>query len=270
MYLSSRNRAKGNSLTMNSFAFLMLKTIFASISRVLLFSAWLYVTNNGEFSSMKTFVGYYLTVLVLVIFYFFFNKVRPSCSSTYWIGLIFISLWTFNPSFFSEILLDAMSSVLSYNDLDLGPVLEEGIKGKQEMKKDEPLHEATFMKQFFYCLLMIIMNVWYVSCICIYLFSMYVPIEIFQIFFQLISVHSNELLWHHRDQRFKWKTPFLDAVSSSGDPSHWLGFLLPVLDMQHHILQSPPLKSWVQSWEIKSQVFHLFLGEEGQIPRLPI
>ena len=55
-----------------------------------------------------------------------------------------------------------MSSVLSYNDLDLSPVLEEGIKGKQELKKDEPLHEATFMKQFFYCLLMIIMNVGYV------------------------------------------------------------------------------------------------------------
>ena len=66
-----------------------------------------------------------------------------------------------------------MSSVLSFNDLDLGPVLEEGIKGKEEKKKDDdddddekkkvgPLHEATFMKQFFYCLLMIIINVRYV------------------------------------------------------------------------------------------------------------
>ena len=57
-----------------------------------------------------------------------------------------------------------MSSVLSFNDLDLGPVLTEGIKGKEEKKKkkDEPLHEATFMKQFFYCLLMIIMNVGFV------------------------------------------------------------------------------------------------------------
>ena len=105
--------------------------------------------------------------------------------------------------------------------------------------------------------------------ICINLFSLYVPLEIIKIFFQLISVHSNELLWHHGDQRFKWKTPSLDAVSSSNDPCHWMGLLLPVLDLQHHILQSPPLKSWVQSWEIKSQVFHLFLGEKGQIPRLP-
>ena len=91
IYSSSRNRAKGNSLTMKSFAFLMLKTIFASVSRVVLFSAWLYVTNNGEFSSLRTFFGYYLTVLVLVIFHFFFNKMRPSCSSSYWIGLLYFS-----------------------------------------------------------------------------------------------------------------------------------------------------------------------------------
>ena len=76
---------------MKSFAFLMLKTVFASISRVLLLSAWLYVTNNGEFSSLRTFFGYYLTVLVLVIFHFFFNKMRPSCSSSYWIGLLYFS-----------------------------------------------------------------------------------------------------------------------------------------------------------------------------------
>ena len=57
--------------------------------------------------------------------------------------------------------MDAMSSVLSYNDLDLVPVLEEGIKGEEFQAKDGPLHEATFMKQFFYFLLMTIMNVGY-------------------------------------------------------------------------------------------------------------
>ena len=62
---------------------------------------------------------------------------------------------------YSEILLDAMSSVLSYNDLDLEPVLEGGIKGKMSKakEKDGPLHEPTFMKQFLYFLLMTIMNV---------------------------------------------------------------------------------------------------------------
>ena len=54
-----------------------------------------------------------------------------------------------------------MSSVLSYNDLDLDQVLEEGIKGESFIRKDGPLHEPTFMKQFFYFLLMTIMNVRY-------------------------------------------------------------------------------------------------------------
>ena len=63
---------------------------------------------------------------------------------------------------YSEILLDAMSSVLSYNDLDLEPVLEEGIKGRSFMAKDGPLHdEPTFMKQFLYFLLITMMNVGY-------------------------------------------------------------------------------------------------------------
>ena len=85
--LTFRNRAKGHSLSTKSFVSLMLKTIFACISRVLIFSAWLYVANDGEFSSMKTLFGYYLTVLVLVVFHFFLNKIGPSCSSSYWIGL---------------------------------------------------------------------------------------------------------------------------------------------------------------------------------------
>ena len=54
-----------------------------------------------------------------------------------------------------------MSSVLSYNDLDLEPVLEEGIKGKRLKSKDGPLHETTFMKQLFYFLIMLIMNARY-------------------------------------------------------------------------------------------------------------
>ena len=65
--------------------------------------------------------------------------------------------------------MDAMSSVLSYNDLNLAPVLEEGIRVEEEetraeertKKKDETLHETTFMKQLFYFLIMLIMNARY-------------------------------------------------------------------------------------------------------------
>ena len=61
--------------------------------------------------------------------------------------------------------MDAMSSVLSYNDLDLEPVLEEGIKGEMSKaeEKDGPIHEPTFMKQFLYFVLMTILNVGYDS-----------------------------------------------------------------------------------------------------------
>ncbi len=62
-----------------------------------------------------------------------------------------------------------MSSVLSYNDLNLAPVLEEGIRVEEEetraeersKSKDETLHETTFMKQLFYFLIMLIMNARY-------------------------------------------------------------------------------------------------------------
>ena len=57
---------------------------------------------------------------------------------------------------------------MSYNDLNLAPVLEEGIRVEEEEEriraeersksKDETLHETTFMKQFLYFLIMLIMN----------------------------------------------------------------------------------------------------------------
>ena len=60
---------------------------------------------------------------------------------------------------------------MSYNDLNLAPVLEEGIRVEEEEEgtrakertksKDETLHETTFMKQFLYFLIMLIMNAGY-------------------------------------------------------------------------------------------------------------
>ena len=59
---------------------------------------------------------------------------------------------------------------MSYNDLNLAPVLEEGIRTEEKEEregfraeertesKEETLHETTFMKQFFYFLIMLIMN----------------------------------------------------------------------------------------------------------------
>ena len=46
----------------------MLKVILDSVARILLFSSWLYVVNNGVFSSVYTLAGYYTVIGVLVIF----------------------------------------------------------------------------------------------------------------------------------------------------------------------------------------------------------
>ena len=65
-----------------------------------------------------------------------------------------------------EIILDAMSSVLSYNDLDLSYVLRNKKEEKEDDEDDvedgdeEELHESTFAKQFVYFLLMTSFNIW--------------------------------------------------------------------------------------------------------------
>ena len=75
---------------------------------------------------------------------------------------------------YSEILLNSLSSVLSYNSFNLAPVLnlrknskkEEQVEDEQGEKETEDeqgkskdqLHESTFIKQLIYFLLMTTMN----------------------------------------------------------------------------------------------------------------
>ena len=65
--------------------------------------------------------------------------------------------------------MDAMSSVLSYNDLDLAPVLSNDKEEKEEDDIDQEVgqgddegeghHESTFAKQLLYFLLMTFLNI---------------------------------------------------------------------------------------------------------------
>ena len=84
----SRNRAKKNSFTTLNLMFLLLKTMFDSISRIVLFSTWLYVINDGQFSSTKTLIAYYSTLMVLLIFNTIFNKQKDFTTARTWIGKI--------------------------------------------------------------------------------------------------------------------------------------------------------------------------------------
>ena len=66
--------------------FLLMKTTFDCVSRILLFSTWLYVVNDGQFSSAKTVLAFYSTFLLLVIFNIVFNKTDEYYSAKTWTG----------------------------------------------------------------------------------------------------------------------------------------------------------------------------------------
>ena len=83
-----RNRAKKNSFTTLNLTFLLLKTMLDSISRILLYSTWLYVINDGQFSSTKTVIAYYSTLTVLFVFNAVINKYDDYTKARTWIGKI--------------------------------------------------------------------------------------------------------------------------------------------------------------------------------------
>ena len=66
--------------------FLLMKTTFDCVSRILLFSTWLYVINDGQFSSAKTVLAFYSTFLLLVIFNTVLNKSGEYRSAKTWTG----------------------------------------------------------------------------------------------------------------------------------------------------------------------------------------
>ena len=45
-----------------------MKTTMDCVARIVLFSTWLYVQNEGQFSSARTVIAYYSTSMVLVLF----------------------------------------------------------------------------------------------------------------------------------------------------------------------------------------------------------
>ena len=64
----------------------MLKVILDSVAKILLFSCWIYVINNGEFSSVYTLAAYYTVFGVLAIFNILTNNSRDFHRGKFWIG----------------------------------------------------------------------------------------------------------------------------------------------------------------------------------------
>ena len=82
-----RNRAKKNSFTILNLVFLLLKTTLDCVARIVLFSTWLYVQNEGQFSSARTVIAYYSTFMVLLLFNAFFTKSESNVTRRNMTGL---------------------------------------------------------------------------------------------------------------------------------------------------------------------------------------
>ena len=136
--------------------------MFDSVSRILLFSTWLYVINEGQFSSSKTIIAYYLALIYLLIFNTIFNKQKDYTSARTWIGRILKISKSKKICCYSilEIFFNSTSSVLSYNNFDFGPIfsMKQSSKKKNSM---EQKHESTFIKQTLYFLLFCFLNLGY-------------------------------------------------------------------------------------------------------------
>ena len=100
-----RNRAKKDSLTTVNLVFLLLKTVFDCVSRLLIYSTFMFVVNEGQFSTLMTVKAYYATFAVLVIFNMIINTNEQYCSAETWrhgplvlsLGLKGLGLWGLGP-----------------------------------------------------------------------------------------------------------------------------------------------------------------------------
>ena len=83
-------------MTTHNLAFLLLKTILDCTSRILLFATFMFVVNEGQFSTMMTVKVYYTTVAVIMAYNIVFNDNETYCSARTWIGgyqtIIFLNL----------------------------------------------------------------------------------------------------------------------------------------------------------------------------------
>ena len=143
-------------MTTLNVVFLLLKTIFDCTSRILLFATFMFVVNDGQFSTMLTVKVYYTTVGVLMMYNIVINDNETYCSARTWIGehqtIIFFRAKMFL-LLLLEILLNSFSSVLSYNQFDLEPIFTE----KKALQK-RVRHESTMVKQGIYFLIMTTLN----------------------------------------------------------------------------------------------------------------
>ena len=73
-------------MTIVNLIFLLLKTVLDCISRLIIFATFMFVVNDGQFSTVMTVTAYYTTFAVLMIFNMIINSNENYCSAKTWIG----------------------------------------------------------------------------------------------------------------------------------------------------------------------------------------
>jgi len=73
-------------MTTLNLACLLLKTIFDCTSRIILFATFMFVVNDGQFSTMMTVTGYYTSAAVIMMYNIVINDNETYCSARTWIG----------------------------------------------------------------------------------------------------------------------------------------------------------------------------------------
>ena len=98
VYLSKpfycRNRDKKEAFTSAHMACLLLKTSCDCIARITLFSVFMYVQNEGQFSTRMTLIAYYSVFVLLMIFNCWINKNKNFWSAKNLLGMFpYLKQW---------------------------------------------------------------------------------------------------------------------------------------------------------------------------------
>ena len=87
-YYNIRNKNKNEALSALHIVLLIAKVFMEALSKVLIFFSFMMVMNEGEFNPIHSLVGFYTTVLFMVIFNIVFNESKICFSLNYILGNI--------------------------------------------------------------------------------------------------------------------------------------------------------------------------------------
>jgi len=135
---SIRNRAKGGAMQAIHLIILVLKIFFEATSRIIIFSCCLYVTNEGQFSSLKTLGFFYLKLAILMIFHFIFNRTA-----------------IFSVENLIGIILNAYNSIITFTSMNYVAIFQNIRKGHVS-RRNEDYHESSLIKQLAYNIIILI------------------------------------------------------------------------------------------------------------------